>query len=36
VGQATYDRVSRYLADRYLDGRAYPAVPVPHPAIRRR
>jgi hypothetical protein len=36
VGQATYDRVSRYLADRYLNGSAYPAVPVPHPAIRRR
>jgi hypothetical protein len=36
VGRDPYDRVSSYLTDRYFNGSAYPAVPVPHPAVRRR
>jgi hypothetical protein len=36
VGRDPYDRVSRYLTDRYFNGSAYPAVPVPHPAVRHR
>jgi hypothetical protein len=36
VGRATYERVSRYLTARYLNGSPHRAVPLPHPAVRRR
>jgi hypothetical protein len=36
LGRGTYDRISTYLTARYLNGTRHHAVPLPHPAVRRR